>query len=137
MDQAVPSLLKPVRTYSNPTLNEPFTVPFMSEDLGEDVWGRLYLDYNGPSTTIIGAGERVGSTLEVKREMAIEWTESLNRPAGCHSVTMAISHKENFGFNGLPISNDETAFVTWWVSHDSEFQNVTLYDCNETSVTTP
>lgn len=137
MDQVVPSLLKPVRTYRDAALNEPFTAPYVSEDLGEAVWGRLYLDYNGASTTIIGAGERAGSTLDNKREMVIEWTESLNRPAGCHSITMAISHSSNFGFNGLPIDNDETAFVTWWVSHDSEFQDVTLYDCNETSVTTP
>lgn len=138
MDQVTPSLLRPVLTYSDPMLNQPFSVPFVSEDLGEEVWGILYLDYNSPERTRIGDGDLPASDWSDRnRTMNIEWTGPLNRPAGCHSVTMVLTHKDNFGSNSLPIDRDKTAFVTWWISHDSALQDVTLYDCDETASLAP
>jgi hypothetical protein len=132
MDQVTPSLLKPVLTYSNPSLNQPFSAPFVSEDLGQKVFGILYLNYNSENI-VIGSADLAGSDLDEHRVMNIDWSRSLNRPAGCHSVTMAITHSDNFDGDLLPKDKEMTAFVTWWVSHDSALQDVTLADCDETS----
>jgi hypothetical protein len=132
MDQVTPSLLKPVLTYSNPMLNPSFSAPFVSEDLGEDVWGRLYLNYN-TEAIVIGRADLTASNSGEPRTMTIEWTRFLPQPAGCHSVTMAISHEGNFENQDKPAIPSEAAFVTWWVSHDSALQDVTLSDCDETA----
>ncbi len=128
LEGATPAFSQIVTTSSTGLARE-FSVPFVSEDLGELVIGRLFLNY--PNDTRVGYGEATpGSLTDTERVMTIAWDELRSVAAGCYSITMTITHAENYSQNNQkPIDADKTAFVTWWVVHDIDPQLVNLDEC--------
>ncbi len=137
-EQAVPSLLTPVQTSSSGANLPEFLVPFVSDDLGELVVGKLYLNYDSDNISIIGSTDVTPSTLDAgDRPMRVTWLEPEKKPAGCYSVTLAITHLDNYTRDFLrevPIDNEKTAFTTWWVAHDIPLQDVNLLDCESSAM---
>jgi hypothetical protein len=131
VDQAAPSVLMPVQTLKEGPLYE-FRVPFVSEDLGERVVGRLFLNYGSePTERDLGSDALGPGTLAEVREMVVRWTKVKNLAAGCYSVTMTITHNDNYSPVTLaPIDLTRTAFVTWWIAHDVEPSRITLDQCS-------
>lgn len=131
-DQADPPLTSPVAVSSS-SGTRTFQVPFVSEDLGETVVGKLYLNYGGLGEAIlVGSAEKTGATIDtMDREMIVAW-QSREPAPGCYAVTMAITHESNYtnDFPPLPVDDEATAFVTWWVAYDIELTDVTLYECD-------
>jgi hypothetical protein len=95
--RAVPRLdemiLYPVR--GNPIS---FSVPFSSEDVGERVQGRLFMDYVGSGSGLLVALSDVSaSTLdEGERTLKMAFTPLSNVEPGCHRLTLRVSHLNNW-----------------------------------------
>lgn len=129
---AVPKLTAIVKTWSSSDIDPTeFNVEFVSDDQGESVIGRLFLNYPYRLAPIGFAEVPPGTIESGPRQMRIAWTESRNIPVGCYTVTLTITHAENYSRQDFkPIDNDKTAFITWWVAHDVDSpQLVTLDEC--------
>jgi hypothetical protein len=111
-------------------------IKYVSEDLGEPIIGRLFIDYPTRKEDV-GFKEMTPGSLESVREMQISWTDYRKIPTGCYSLTLTIAHAENYSReNNKPIDPDKAAFVTWWVAHDSESLNlVSLAECAPPGIT--
>lgn len=114
-----------------------FNVKFESDDLGEPIIGRLFLNYpNRPNP--IGFARVAAGTLESgARPMSIAWTQSRDLTAGCYTITLTVTHADNYSQEDFkPIDPDKTAFVTWWVAHDIDALNlVSLDECKPPGIT--
>jgi hypothetical protein len=129
---AIPVVTTPVQTTTE--LKPLFQVKFDSEDLGEKVIGKLWLNYESSGSEILLGthGVNPGSIDdEPQREMQVPWINRQNLSSGCYSVTMTITHSSNYetDYPEVPIDSDRTAFVTWWIYHNVAAQDVTLEDC--------
>lgn len=107
---------------------------FWSEDLGETVVGKLYLNWGqGASERLIGSQPVPAGTLEDAdpRTMNVPWDSGRGVDAGCYSVTLAITHRDNFddATTPKPIDYNMTDFVTWWAVHDVDPQDVNFDEC--------
>lgn len=132
VESALPVVTKIVPTSSSSAIAPTeFRVKFVSDDQGEPVIGRLFLNYpdRGPP---LGFAELVPGTSESPREMIIPWVDYRDIPVGCYTVTLTITHADNYSRQDFkPIDNDKTAFITWWVAHDIESLHlVTLDECS-------
>ncbi len=126
---AEPLLTRIVQT-TRTGLEPSFNVRFVSDDLGEPVEGRLFLNYNAPNRLLLGATRVVAGELEEERPMSVIWSTSRGVPAGCYTVTMTITHLDNYAANTAPEDESKTAFVTWWIAHDiTDLQLVNLDEC--------
>lgn len=133
LENADPNLLAPVQTF---VAGEPqtFLVPFVSEDLGESVVGRLYLNLNfnsdDPPTVLETTYVPAGRLSDTDRRMQIPWIANRSVDAGCYSVTMTITHASNYSLDTQrPIDLERTALVTWWVVHDSDPEDINMDEC--------
>lgn len=129
VESADPLVTQIVQSSSTGAQTE-FRVKFVSDDLGEFVIGRLFVNYpnGGPP---LGFAQLVPGTSDSVRTMSIAWTQRREIPVGCYTVTLTITHAENYSREDYkPIDNDKTAFVTWWVAHDIEPQSVNLDECS-------
>ena len=131
VDRAIPTILTPVQT-SGETELPTFRVPFVSEDLGERVVGRLFLNYSSePTERDLGSrAVNPGSLNDIDREMIVPWTKNRTLVEGCYSVTMTITHEDNYSPETLaPIDLTRTAFVTWWIVHILGPEEVNMDEC--------
>lgn len=109
-----------------------FQVRYLADDFGDPVIGVLFLNYNSANERYLGEN---ASSLPVEGtdslEMSVTWRENLREPAGCYKVTMAITYSSNVSSdNEVVIIDPELAsFLTWWVVHDIEPQDVSLDEC--------
>ena len=109
-----------------------FSAQVRSEDNGQQVFGRLVLDYGiapqgGPGYPYQQILKDVVTlepgTLEDKaRILAAKWYPGSNKaPVGCHTVTLFATHEINFE-TGCPADPDDFDHLTW-----------TVYVCDSTS----
>lgn len=120
----VTQIVQTTRGAENPSFN----VPFVSDDLGEPVEGKLFLNY--PNGRFLNGSQTTAGTLNEERDMIVQWgagRQSL--PTGCYTITMTITHKDNYTADGPPADESKTAFVTWWIAHGTDLQLVNLDEC--------
>lgn len=127
---ANPAVTKIVQTSRTNEATE-FNVEFESDDQGETVIGRLFLNYPSPRPPLGYAAVPAATIESGPREMKIAWTQSRDVPTGCYTVTLTITHADNYSQEDFkPIDRDKTAFVTWWIAHDIDSLNlVSLDEC--------
>ncbi len=132
VDEATPTVFQPVQTTSTGPRTE-FSVRFWSEDLGETVVGKLYLNFGQTGERLIGSQPVAAGSLDDKepRTMNVPFDNRSEVDAGCYSITLAITHRDNFDDERIPrpIDYGMTDFVTWWAVHDLAPQDVNLDEC--------
>lgn len=110
-----------------------FTVPFVSEDLNEKIWGILYLNYDQPNEFNLGLNEVAPGTInDEERSITIKWDMKPPVSPGCYMITMLIARAEDIDFATLKPKEDrdeDIAFVNWTVAHDAPPHEITLQDC--------
>lgn len=112
-----------------------FHVEFVSEDLGEDVVARLYLNLDTVDESLIISGSAGPGSLNDDQPRALNLTWFKNRSAqeaaGCYTITMTIGHEDAFSKDGIlkPLPGGKAAYVTWWVAHNIAPQDLTFDSC--------
>lgn len=109
----------------------PFSVRVRSEDRGVDLIAVLYLEYGlanqspEASPVILPA-----STLsDTSRKIAISWTIPPSVSAGCHQITLLVTHTTNFT-SGVPNNLSDIGLATWWLNvNDNPPGTNTLAGC--------
>ena len=107
----------------------PFTVPFRSEDRGEELVVLLYVDFALAHPLLQYAGPLPPSTFDDEREIRIDWTVH-EVPAGCHQLSLVVTHESNVNFYVQPAKlrrTEDAAILTWWV--DVEGSGDSLGEC--------
>lgn len=132
VELAVPSTLSTFQTSATGDAT-PFQVTVEAEDLGELLVGRLYLNFGSETGRLLaGTAEApVSNDPSGRREVKVPWSDQRNVPAGCYSMTLAVTYNDNYSIATVPvpIDNEKTAFVTWWLIHDFAPQDLTLDEC--------
>ncbi len=135
---AVPTTFAYYETLSS---GEPptFQIDFTSVDLGEELYAKLYLNFDDEDEELIGSEAISGETPDGRRIASVDWTTRRNKPAGCYTVTMTITYRNNYGQDVLnkPIDLDRTAWVTWFVAHDTPAHDIDLGSCPAPNPETP
>jgi hypothetical protein len=132
-NQVIPALNAVVELSPDGIMN--INVPFRSEDLGEQVWGVVYVDVppGQAATMLVRTFVQPPSTYN-DESRAISGQITIAGEPGCHSVTLVVSH----AFNVLPervLDETKAARVVWWVHlKDSEAERTLLEDCITQSV---
>ncbi|HEU4407339.1 MAG TPA: hypothetical protein VFS43_18875 [Polyangiaceae bacterium] len=114
----------PLSSYTlvdDPTVPITFSATVRSQDLGNPLFARLYLDFptNSQSNLLDQLQVPLGSLDEGPRRVALTWTPAATSStivlAGCHSVTLMVSRN----FQAIDVrpdrEEDETDFLVWWV----------------------
>jgi len=118
------------------------SVPVRSEDAGEYLAGRLFLDYQvqpGPGT----AGELLLRPFRIppstyddsSRSADAPWTPRPLTSPGCHLLTLIVAHESTFigaDQNRLDPAKagDDAAIINWWVNVDPTTDLIhTLVNC--------
>lgn len=130
IDTAYPTLFQPFLTNTNG--QQEFRIDFLVEDLDQPTSGALYLNFGAVNQVWLGRAESVATLPgDNRRSVIVPWTQNLTQAAGCYTITMAITYNDNLRSDIplTPIDMEETAFVTWWIAHDIEAQNVNLDEC--------
>ncbi len=115
LDSASPPVDEFLRDPPGTTIS--FKVPFVSEDVGEDLLGALHLDYGTPASEFLRASARLPSGVLKDKDRAVEINWRVEPTlTGCHSLTILVSHFSNFDFSNLePTNKDDVGRVTWWL----------------------
>ncbi|MFO0571121.1 MAG: hypothetical protein U0263_36145 [Polyangiaceae bacterium] len=101
-----------------------FNVPVRSEDLGDPLFAVFWLDYGIkeagiPKQQLLTFREIPPSTFEdAARFVTINWNYTVK--AGCHAVSLIVTHKSNLGPDNEPTAVDDTAILTWWLNYDDD-----------------
>jgi hypothetical protein len=119
----VPNVDPPTTTVKTVNLAEqlPFEVPFHADDGGEEMWAYFVEDIPSgdadPRALLSNAvRDPPNSAPFDEQKRSISWVWTVAAPTGCHTVTMILSRKSNFG-TGLYQTTDElqTARVSWFL----------------------
>jgi hypothetical protein len=105
-------------------------VPFRSEDVNIAVEANVFFDLvpgsSGPYFLVENAVIPPGN-FEETRFATIEWRTTL---AGtCHSLTLFLTHTDNYDLNGLPIDDSRAARIVWWTNVGDPDEQVAMADC--------
>ncbi len=93
-------------------------VPVRSEDAGEQLFAILLVDYDTPTRGFAGEQLLAASTYDdATRVIAITWAVNVaNVGAGCHRLTLIVTHPSSFDFGKLqvrPTRTTDAALATW------------------------
>ena len=106
------------------------SVPFRSEDLGENVIGLFYLDLrSGDESPILLQDPTThppGSFFQ-EEERELEAVLS-GLPVGCHTVTLLMTQQGNFT-TGRVADESGVGRVVWWLNVESGPSKTLLEDC--------
>jgi hypothetical protein len=106
------------------------TVPFRSEDLGDDVLAFALLDtVPGREPLVVAESRILGASFEVRSRSVDMLVTEFGEP-GCHTLTLLLtqtSNAPNFRFE-VPDETLATRLV-WWISVRTSGQEVLLSDC--------
>ncbi len=97
-----------------------FGASVLSEDAGDDVIGRLVLDYGVavddlPFQSLGEPSAVAAATLDDgPRPLTATWGSAYKPTVGCHYVSLLATHKLGFG-NGCPEDPEDFDFLTWTV----------------------
>jgi hypothetical protein len=101
----------------------PFHLPFASEDVGDQVRGYLFLDYDpdpDKSNIALDSISVPGSTLDdpAERSLNLTYPRVGDDTLGCHRITIRVSHEQNFVRfpYAAVIDNDDVAEAYWWMN---------------------
>jgi hypothetical protein len=118
-----------------------FVVPFRSEDANEEVVAALYLDLEpgDADPSIIQFYSLAPDTLETQRELRGQVSLREQLAAGCHSLTLHVTHDGNFKFeqSWLPLVPSLVGSVIWWLDVPDPERPTALGDCNPTRSADP
>jgi len=122
---ADPPLNKVIVINENETLN--FDVPVISEDAGELVSAILLLDYDGgPFAPIWPANLPPATFDDGERSLHLIWTVGRGMAAGCHRVTLRVSHASNFASGYEVIDKTDLDEVYWFANVNVTPQNANV-----------
>jgi hypothetical protein len=144
---AVPTAIQALTVYSNPPVATNISVPFRSEDAGEQLRALFFLDYQVPKAgeTQPGQDRLVGQTIPPSTydntDRAISHLWLPDTTPGCHFLTLIVAHRSSFLDSNEdrldPRKADEdAAMVTWTVNVDPA-DGRTLINCPSTGTTGP
>jgi hypothetical protein len=120
--RAVPALDQIIPT--NEAEVVPFAVPVISEDAGETVTGKLFLNFADQGFEPIDDTRLPASTIdEGERTLRLSWVVRSDLKPGCHRVTLRVSHTSNFG-NGPAVQDPSDVDEVYW------FANVNVTPAN-------
>jgi hypothetical protein len=106
------------------------TVPFRSEDLGDDVLAFALLDtVPGREPLVVGESRLPGASFEILSRSVDMLVTEFGEP-GCHTLTLLLtqtSNAPNFRFE-VPDETLATRLV-WWISVRTAGEDVLLSDC--------
>jgi hypothetical protein len=116
-----------------------FRMPVTSEDAGQALWATLLFDYRGDGTPPEQIRETLlpASTLDdPNRVLSLPWKVRPGIPAGCHRITLRVTHFANLAPDRFPevLDKNDLAEAFWFaninVSPESANQ---LVDCPQAS----
>jgi hypothetical protein len=119
-----------------------FRMPVTSEDAGQSLTGKLFLDYRGDGTLgdTLNQNSLPPSTLDDPnpRVLSIDWQVRDGVAPGCHRMTLRVSHLNNFSLDpkhsAEVLDKNDLAEAFWFaninVSPESANQ---LVDCPQAS----
>ncbi|MFZ5896772.1 MAG: hypothetical protein ACOY0T_37290 [Myxococcota bacterium] len=92
-------------------------VPMRSDDLGEQLYAVLHLDYTFDSSEVLDVQRVPAGTLS-DPERTIRVQRDLITDPGCHTLTLLVAHESSFdnAFLLLPEAQNDTAVATWWMN---------------------
>jgi len=102
------------------------SVNVVSEDLGNNLQALLLLDYQGESTSLAAIVQIINDIPAGHiddppplRSIKIDFTLPPGTPAGCHSLTLIVTH--GFKLASLVPARDwDVAFAVWWLDVDDD-----------------
>lgn len=116
-----------------------FTMPVVSEDAGDPLHAFLLLDYAGGPSLSLDATSLSPSTFDQgSREVTLKWIVGVgvgmgaDFKAGCHRLTLRVSHQSNININAVPEVFDagDLAEAYWWANVNADpASGNTLVDC--------
>lgn len=122
-----------------------FTVPFSSEDAGDDIRWFLWLNYGLDGMRLLEKNRLPpgGGLLPVHgapqgppdRELTFSWLVGSDIPSNCQQLTLIVTHDSNVDWNeDLPIDKSLVAELTWWMNIDAPLDGQqTLSNCPTSS----
>jgi len=113
-----------------------FTVPVMSEDAGERLVAKLLFDYDDMGAEIATDTQLPPSTLdEGERTLHLVWSVRSGITAGCHRLTLRVTHGSNFTNGPEVIDRADTDEVYWFANINVTPQNInSLVGCPRASL---
>jgi hypothetical protein len=112
---------------SGPATFEPKYISFnvVSEDLGSNLYAVLVLDKSSTSPGVLLTDTPViippGHVDDPKprRPEPISFTIPAGTPAGCHSLTLIVTH-QFVTFRPIPAQDWDAAYAVWWLDVDDD-----------------
>jgi hypothetical protein len=100
------------------------TVPFRSDDQGEEVWFALHVDFKGddiPLWNLPSSPSTIDDTTRViSKSQPVD--AHINIDAGCHQLTLIGAHASSWDFSlyqpKADAPKDDIAIATWWLNMD-------------------
>lgn len=134
---------------NHPSATVPFTVPFRADDAGEGLLAYFILDISSGKpkfasvidhpTIPVNADPRPFAEQE-KRTVVFPWNWSTSTSAGCHTVTLILSHESNFNTRDGAVDVLEptkAARVTWFFELADATTSVSCGDWPPPAMATP
>ena len=114
-----------------------FEMPVTSEDAGDELAAVLLLDYDGQGGEQLNSGHLPASTLADtnKRVFSLPWLVPKRIDAGCHRITLRVTHLGNTGATANDVLDKKDLAEAYWFAN----VNVTpenagsLVDCPKAS----
>jgi hypothetical protein len=120
----------------------PFLIPVESEDAGQKLSCLLFLDYTGS-----GGWDRLDGTPlapatldDPPRTISLHWDVPNSIVAGCHRITLRVTHEPNLNVNDFPSVYDthDLAEAYWWANVGVDAASAGLLkDCKDPVGTSP
>lgn len=112
-----------------------FDVPMVSEDAGQELEGRLFLDYVDIDSEQLKTATLPASTLDDgERTMKLVWKVRPDLRPGCHRFTLKVTHRLNWAEDGSVIDSTDLDEAYWFANINVTPQNANvLIDCPSAS----
>jgi len=131
---AAPTATHALTVLTQPATIHNFSVPFRSEDAGEELRALFFIDYEMPGEDRLNSQKIPPSTYDNEsREWKYPWIPSTT--PGCHYLTLVMAHRSTFQDADedelIPaLAADDAAMVTWVVSvNPKDPASSTLENC--------
>jgi hypothetical protein len=134
---ALPGLDQVIVSKSNEVID--FRMPVTSEDAGDDLSAVLLLDYRGDGTgfdPLYFLSLRASTLDDTKRVFKMPWTVRSPLAAGCHRITLRVTHSRNVGERADQVIDKADLAEAFWFANinvDPEDAN-SLVDCPQASI---
>jgi hypothetical protein len=113
-----------------------FRVPFTSEDVGEQLYAVLMLDYDGVEGEQLTQKFLPPSTLAdpSRRELSLDWKVQERIVPGCHLFTLRVTHVGSTGTSSEVFDKKDLAEAYWLANINVTAENANSpMDCPQAS----